>query len=280
VVFLGLMLQVIVAPCLAAMFVIPLERKVVSERNATILGILVDILFAPIIFLVLPLGKTTYGFLLAFCIGTVGHSPRSFWASAMRGWIIDEDIQKFGDAGINKRREATFHSLQSSVRNFGTGISLALGLIYLAWGAGQISINCMPFDKMTTEQGAVYNKKPTTVGGNEAALFDPCSPNALAVKEASICCSGVVAYNASSFSECCYRNQQEAQPLSVEQFLLFIYGGEQVSEQESRLYRAIRLFAMNVLSYLFSSRCRGVSRVQFSSFNLHILGTHTGRQVL
>ena len=90
-VFLGLMLQVIVAPCLAAMFVIPLERKVVSERNATILGILVshnylvtqlahiyhlclqvDILFAPIIFLVLPLGKTTYGFLLAFCIGTVG----------------------------------------------------------------------------------------------------------------------------------------------------------------------------------------------------------------
>jgi hypothetical protein len=49
----------------------------------------------------------------------------------MRGWIIDEDIQKFGDAGINKRREATFHSLQSSVRNFGTGISLALGLIYL-----------------------------------------------------------------------------------------------------------------------------------------------------
>lgn len=176
------------------------------------------------------LGESAAGFLMSFCISTLGSSPRSFWTTAARGWIVDEDIHNFDDAGAAKRKEGTYNSLQQAVRNFGNGLALACCLLYMAHSAGQISINCMPFDKMT-EEGLKYNE--IVPGYGHEPQWDNCTALATAVgpnnmegilPAGEVCCNMKPYLNTKSFEDCCYDHTQAVQPATVKSYILFLYG--------------------------------------------------------
>lgn len=167
---------------------------------------------------------------MSFCISTLGNAPRTFWTTAARGWIVDEDIHNFDDAGAAKRKEGTYNSLQQAVRNFGNGLALACCLLYMAHSAGQVSINCMPFDKMT-EGGLQYNE--IVPGYAKVPQWDNCTASAKAVgpnnmegilPAGEVCCNMKPYLNTTSFEDCCYYHTQAVQPATVKSYILFLYG--------------------------------------------------------
>ena len=53
-------------------------------------------------------------FIIAFTVNRILESPRSFWANAARGWIVDEDALKQAAHGKAVRREAMFASISAA----------------------------------------------------------------------------------------------------------------------------------------------------------------------
>jgi Na+/melibiose symporter-like transporter len=109
---LGLLLQSLCSCFWGRLF----AQKRQTPRNWTIGGRLLDALVTAV---VMGSDRHIESFMLWFCCHRVLLSPRSFWAIAARGWVIDEDSFHV----IGRRRESLFSGVLSAINR----MALAMG---------------------------------------------------------------------------------------------------------------------------------------------------------